>query len=101
MWRTRLYFVPTSGGAPTPYRGNRTDFLWPRVQDMVNLSTPPKHIVDALQKLMRVPTVKSILCPHEPGAGGRRYHPKLAAYWALNASGDTMMILMKNKLSNM
>jgi len=71
------------------------------LQDMVDLSTPPKHIVAALQKLTRVPTVKSILCPHEPGTRGRRYHPKLAAYWALDASGDTMMILTKNKLSNM
>jgi len=52
------------------------------LDDMADLSVPPKHIVGAIQKLAKTSAVKSILCPHEPGSGGRRYHPKLAAYWA-------------------
>ena len=42
---------------------------------------PPPNILGALQDLIKDPTVKSIQCPHEPGAGGKRFPTATVLYW--------------------
>ena len=48
---------------------------------ITSLQMPPPNILSALQDLIKDPTVKSIQCPHEPSAGGRRFPTATVSYW--------------------
>jgi hypothetical protein len=54
------------------------------VEEMLALPIPPRDIVGALMHLVRNPNqqiLKSVLCPHAPAAGGKRFQTYLVQYW--------------------
>lgn len=53
------------------------------IHEITSLLVPPPNILNALQDLIKNPTtiVKSIQCPHEPGAGGKRFPTETVLYW--------------------
>ena len=51
------------------------------VHEITSLQIPPPNILSALQDLIKNPMVKSIQCPHEPGAGGKRFPTVTVLYW--------------------
>jgi hypothetical protein len=55
------------------------------VEEMLALPIPPKDIVSALTRVIGNPdqqTLKSVLCPHAPAAGEKRFQTYLIEYWA-------------------
>jgi hypothetical protein len=51
------------------------------VHEITSLQIPPPNILSVLQDLIKDPTVKSIQCPHDPGAGGKRFPTATLLYW--------------------
>ena len=98
--------LPTSApAAPSMMRPKKFISMLPpnseNIHEITSLQIPPANILSVLQGLIKDPMVKSIQCPHEPGAGGKRFPTVTVLYWTQVVAIREVQISWQHAVNNL